>query len=122
LWVHRGSRQYKRRQAADNDGWEIARLLEISLNNANLTRDWKKAIVFRIYKGDDRSAVTNYRTISLTTVVCKQLEHVTAGYLRQIWDKNDWLYEGQHGFRPGYSCESQVIQVITVCLDTADSL
>ena len=29
------------------------------------------------------------------------------------------MYEGQHGFRPGYSCESQVI---TVCQDTADSL
>jgi len=29
------------------------------------------------------------------------------------------LYEGQHGFRPGYSCESQVI---TVCQDIADSL
>ena len=26
---------------------------------------------------------------------------------------------GQHGFRPGYSCESQVI---TVCQDTADCL
>jgi len=64
-------------------------------------------------------AVTNYRPISLTSVVCKQLEHVIAGYLRQIWDKNDWLYEGQHGFRPGYSCESQVI---TVCPDTAQSL
>ena len=36
-----------------------------------------------------------------------------------MWDKNDWLYEGQHGFRPGYSCESQVI---TVCQDIADSL
>ena len=36
-----------------------------------------------------------------------------------LWDKNDWLYEGQHGFRPGYSCESQVI---TVCQDIADSL
>jgi hypothetical protein len=35
-----------------------------------------------------------------------------------VWDKSDWLYEGQHGFRPGYSCESQVI---TVCQDTADS-
>ena len=33
--------------------------------------------------------------------------------------KNDWLYEGQHGFRPGYSCESQVI---TVCQDIADAL
>ena len=29
------------------------------------------------------------------------------------------LYEGQHGFRPGYSYESQVV---TVCLDTADSV
>jgi len=31
--------------------------------------------------------------------------------LRQVWDKNDWLYKGQHGFKPGYSCESQVIMV-----------
>ena len=72
-----------------------------------------------IYKGGDRSAVSHYRPISLTSVVCKQLEHVTVGYLRQVWDKNDWLYEGQHGFRPGYSCESLVI---TVCQDIADSL
>jgi len=75
--------------------------------------------VVPIYKGGDRSAVSHYRPISLTSVVCKQLEHVTVGYLRQVWDKNDWLYEGQHGFRPGYSCESLVI---TVCQDIADSL
>jgi hypothetical protein len=47
------------------------------------------------------------------------MEHVIAGYLRQVWDKYDWLYDGQHGFRPGCSCESQVI---TVCQDIADSL
>ena len=47
------------------------------------------------------------------------MEHVIASYLRQVWAKNDWLYEGQHGFRPGYSCESQLI---TVCQDIADSL
>jgi len=34
-------------------------------------------------------------------------------------DKNDWLYEGQHGFSPVYSWESQVI---TVCQDIADSM
>ena len=72
-----------------------------------------------IHKGGDRSLVTNYKTVSLTSVVCKQMEHVIASYLQQVWDKNDWLYEGQHGFRPGYSCESQVI---TVCQDIADSL
>jgi len=39
--------------------------------------------------------------------------------LRKVWDKNDWLREEQHGFRLGYSCESQVI---TVCQDLVDSL
>jgi hypothetical protein len=47
------------------------------------------------------------------------MEHVIAGYLRQVWEMSEWLYEGQHGFRPGYSCESQVF---TVCQDIADSL
>jgi retron-type reverse transcriptase len=47
------------------------------------------------------------------------MEHVIASYLRQMWDKNDWFYEGQHGFRQGYSCKSQVINV---CQDTADAL
>ena len=36
-----------------------------------------------------------------------------------MWDENDWLHEGQHGFRAGYLCESQEI---TVCQDTADFL
>jgi len=42
-----------------------------------------------------------------------------------MWDKNDWPYEGQHGFRPGYLCESQVIAVcqdIADCLDNGDKI
>jgi hypothetical protein len=33
-------------------------------------------------------------------------QHIIAGYLRQVWDENHWLYEGQYEFRQGYSCES----------------
>jgi hypothetical protein len=47
------------------------------------------------------------------------MELVIAPYLRQVSDKYDWLYEGHQGFRPGYSCESQVI---TVCQENADSM
>ena len=90
----------------------LARLMDIKMNNGTLPGDWKRAMVIPIHKGGERSLVTNYRPVSLTSVVCKQMEHVKASYLRQVWGKNDWLYEGQHGFRPGYSCESQVI---TVC-------
>jgi hypothetical protein len=47
------------------------------------------------------------------------MEHVIAGYIRQVWENSDRLYEGQHGFRPGYSCESQII---TVSQDISDAL
>jgi len=47
------------------------------------------------------------------------MEHVKAGYLRQVWGMSEWLYEGQHGFGAGYSCESQIV---TVCQDITDYL
>ena len=98
----------------------LAKLLDITMNNNAIPGDWKKAIVFPIYKGrGDCSVVRNYRPVSLTSVVCKQMEHVITGYLRQVWGMSGWLCEGQHGFRPGYSCESQVVMV---CQDIADLL
>jgi hypothetical protein len=84
----------------------LARLPETSFKKCTIPSDWKTATLVPIYKRDNRSAVTNYRPISFTSVVCKHLEHVIAGYLRKVWEKNDWLHEGQHGFRPGYSCVS----------------
>jgi hypothetical protein len=45
----------------------LARLLDVTVNNAAITSDWKKTTVVPIYKGDDRSQVSNYRS---TTVTC----------------------------------------------------
>jgi len=67
----------------------LARLLDITINNGKLPGDWKRATVISIHKGGDRSLVANYRPVSLTSVVCKQMEHVIAAYLRHVWDKND---------------------------------
>ena len=88
----------------------LARLLDMTMNNGTLP-----GVSIEFF----RSLVKNYKPVSLTSVVCKQMEQVIASYLRQVWDKNDWLCDGQHGFRPGYSCESQAI---TVCQDIADFL
>ena len=55
----------------------------------------------------------------LTSVACKQMEHVIAGYLRRVWEMSGWLHEGHHGFRLGYLLENQVVAVYQ---DIADSL
>jgi hypothetical protein len=62
----------------------LERLRDIMINNSTIPRDWKKAIVVPTYKSGDGSVVNNYRPASLTSVVCKQMEHVLAGYIRQV--------------------------------------
>jgi hypothetical protein len=59
----------------------LARLLDITISNGTIPRDWEKAIVVPIHKEGNRSIVKNYRPVSLTSVVYKQVEHVIAGYM-----------------------------------------
>ena len=56
----------------------LARLLDLTINSSTIQVDWKKATVVAIHKGGDRSVVKNYRPVSLTSVVYKQMEHVLA--------------------------------------------
>jgi hypothetical protein len=49
------------------------------------------------------------------------MEHVIASYLKKIWDKKDWIFEGQHGFRPEYSCESEVITIFQYIANPLDN-
>ena len=72
----------------------LTRLPEITINNGTIPGDWKKAIVVPVHKGGDRSVVQNYTPVGLTSVVCKIMEHIVAGYIRQVWQNCDWLYEG----------------------------
>jgi len=65
----------------------LARLVDITMNNNAIPSDWKRAIVVPFYKGGDRSIIGNYRPVSLTSVVCKNMEHVIAGYQRKVWEK-----------------------------------
>ena len=81
----------------------LARLLDITMNSNAIPGEWGKS-----HCG---SHLQRGRSIGSS-----KLEHVIAGYLRQVWEFSGWLYEGQHGFRPGYSRESQI-----VCQNIADS-
>jgi len=54
----------------------LAQLLDITMNNGTLPAEWTRAVVVPVHKGSDRSIVANYRLVSLTSVVRKQMEHV----------------------------------------------
>jgi len=51
-------------------------IFQASLEKGIVPIDWRKAFVVPIYKKGVRSSPTNCRPISLTSIVCKTLEHI----------------------------------------------
>ena len=62
----------------------IAPVLQIiysqSLKYATLPQDWLSANITPVFKKGNRSTAANYRPISLTSVLCKVMEHYFPPY------------------------------------------
>jgi exonuclease III len=90
----------------------VTALFNQSLNSAEIPTDWKSAIVHPVYKKGDKSLPLNYRPISLTCVLCKQLEHILVSQINRFLGAHNLLYERQHGFRSGQSCETALASLV----------
>ena len=85
-----------------------------------LPRLWKDAIVVPLHKGGAKDVLVNYRPVSLTSIGCKLMERIIANYIRREIEKKQWLTKGQHGFRKGHSCETQLLGLIEEISEVLD--
>ena len=74
--------------------------------------DWKHANVCPIYKKGDKHNAINYRPVSLTCILSKLCEHIISSSIMRHLEQHSILYDLQHGFRSGRSCETQLISFI----------
>ena len=100
------------KEAAEELAPGLAHIFQISIDNGKIPLDWKSALVTPVFKKGNRSTPSNYRPISLTSIVCKILEHVIHSSVISHFEKNSILTDCQHGFRKRRSCETQLILTI----------
>lgn len=84
----------------------LTHIFNASLSNSKLPSDWKLAHVTPLHKRGASDLLSNYRPISLTSILCKILERIILHHLNLILD--NVLYNRQHGFRKGLSCETKL--------------
>ena len=84
-------------------------LFQLSLESGTLPDDWTNANVSPIFKKGDRHRAENYRPVSLTSVTSKLLEHIVCRAIMHHLEENDILTSKNHGFRSGFSCETQLV-------------
>ena len=87
-------------------------LYQKSLDTGILPSIWKSANVAPVYKKGDRYTASNYRPISLTCILCKQLEHIITSSNVKHFTHHNIFYELQHGFREKRSCETQLLMLV----------
>ena len=97
----------------------LTQIFNKSLCLGEIPDEWKLANIVPIHKKGDKSEVENYRPISLLSIVSKVLERCV---LRNIRDHLQQLInDSQHGFTPGKSCTTQLLEVLDYIGSLLDS-
>ena len=89
----------------------LTRLFNLSLSSKTIPKIWKKANVVPIYKKDKKTIVSNYRPISLISVLSKLFEKVIFKYVFNHLHDNFVISTFQSGFLPGKSTVTQLAEV-----------
>ena len=88
----------------------ITCLFRKSMDEGKLPKVWKRGNVTPIFKKGKRQDPENYRPISLTSVLSKVMEKFVRDAIREHLMENDLLSQQQHGFIPGKSTSSQMLE------------
>jgi hypothetical protein len=101
----------------------LALIYQRSLDTAELPEVWKLTNVTPLFKKGSRSASSNYRPVSLTSIACKVLESIIRDDLTNHLTKNNLINRAQHGFTKNRSCTTNLLETVdTISLALANKL
>ena len=98
----------------------LSAIFQKSIDCGDLPEDWVNANISPVFKKGDVHLAENYRPVSLTSVSCKLLEHIICKHMLNHLEKNKILTNLNHGFRSGYSCETQLLVTLDELLHFND--
>lgn len=82
----------------------------------------KQAVVVPVFKGGEISDPSNYRPVSLTSIMMKVMEKIVREQIVNYMSANNLFNPTQHGFRKGRSCLSALLRVYDeILLDVTEN-
>ena len=100
------------RETAASITQPLCAIFQKSIDSSCLPTSWKTGNITPIHKKGRRTAVGNYRPVSLTSVVGKLMESLVRDHLVEHMMRNKLFCDAQHGFVPGRSCMTKLLVVI----------
>ena len=88
----------------------LSEIYRRSMATGIVPEKWKLANVTPLHKKGSRLESSNYRPVSLTSVVCKVLERIVRDAVMEHLLSNKLLAAEQHGFVPKKSCTTNLLE------------
>ena len=89
----------------------LTALFNLSLQQGRVPSTWKISNITPIHKSGETSTASNYRPISLLSLVSKVLERIIHNRLSDYLSRNNLLSNQQFGFRSGFSSQEALLTV-----------
>ena len=105
--------------------YPLQKLFSRCMDEGKVPETWKIGHVTPIFKKGKKCDPSNYRPISLTSIVCKTMESLVRHEIMQHLLVNELLSHHQHGFMAGRSCTTQLLEVLDIwsqLLDEGDNV
>ena len=87
----------------------LTKLLNFCIETSTWPKDWKLSNVYPAHKKDDRTSKTNYRPISVLSIIPKMLEKIKFDQLYDAFCPT--FSKNMSGFLRGHSCCSALIKI-----------
>ena len=98
----------------------LLRIVNASIVSGTFPSAWKTACIVPIFKSGDRSVPSNFRPISLLSVLSKVTEKIVCSQLMDYLVNNAILSDTQYAYRPAHSTEDALIDAVTWVSNNTD--
>ena len=90
---------------------KLTALFNLSLREGKVPTEWKVSNITPIHKSGEKNMASNYRPISLLSLVSKVLERIIHNRVSNYLSSNKLLSDRQFGFRKGFSTQEALLSV-----------
>ena len=90
------------------------------IDQSRVPQQRRTANVIPIFKKGSKRDTANYRPISLTSHIGKLLERIIRDHILRHLDNKQLIKPSQHGFLPGRSCQSNLLEFLERVTDDTD--
>ena len=109
------------KELADEFAKPLTILFQKTIKDGKEPDKWKEAKVRPIFKKGDKSSSSNYRPVSLTSIICKIFEGFIRDVIYNHITQNHILSIDQYGFTEGRSCTTQLLVTLNEWLTDLDN-